>query len=133
MNGQDLDKNWLDSAERASRDEIMSLQRERLARTLWHVYEHVPHYRRAFDGRGVHPADFRQLPDLAKFPFTVKADLRDNYPFGMFAVPVGQGGASARVVGNDGQTGRGRLHQGRCRHVGGRGRPLFRAAAPGPE
>ncbi len=103
MNEQDLDKNWLDSAERASRDEIMSLQRERLARTLWHVYEHVPHYRRAFDDRGVHPADFRQLPDLAKFPFTVKTDLRDNYPFGLFAVPMER---LARLHGSSGTTGK---------------------------
>ena len=93
----------LDAAERASRDEIMSLQRERLARTLWHVYEKVPHYRKAFDARGVHPADFRVLSDLAKFPFTVKTDLRDNYPFGLFAVPREQ---LARLHGSSGTTGK---------------------------
>src|SRR5438105_1230817 len=77
----------LDDAERASRDEIIALQTKRMAWTLAHAYENVAHYRKAFDARGVHPADFRQLADLAKFPFTVKTDLRDNYPFNMFAVP----------------------------------------------
>ena len=83
-------KDGLDTAERASRDEIVSLQRQRLARTLWRAYEHVPHYRHTFDALGVHPADFRELSDLAKYPFTVKTDLRDNYPFGLFAVPLDQ-------------------------------------------
>src|SRR2546427_6175534 len=77
----------LDEAERASRDEIMALQTKRLAWSLKHAYENVAHYRKAFDAAGVHPSDFRQLSDLAKFPFTVKTDLRDNYPFDMFAVP----------------------------------------------
>ncbi len=93
----------LDAAERASRDEIMSLQRERMARTLWRAYENVPHYRKAFDARGVHPADFRVLSDLAKFPFTVKTDLRDNYPFGLFAVPRDQ---VIRLHGSSGTTGK---------------------------
>src|ERR1700730_980011 len=77
----------LDDAERASRDEIMTLQTRRLAWSLAHAYDNVAHYRRAFDRAGVHPSDFRELSDLAKFPFTVKTDLRDNYPFNMFAVP----------------------------------------------
>src|ERR1700716_3008348 len=77
----------MDDAERASRDEIVSLQTKRLASTLARVYANVAHYKTAFDRSGVHPKDFRQLSDLAKFPFTVKNDLRDNYPFGMFAVP----------------------------------------------
>ena len=77
----------LDEAERASRDEIMALQTKRLAWSLKHAYDNVAHYRKAFDAAGVHPSDFRQLSDLAKFPFTVKTDLRDNYPFNMFAVP----------------------------------------------
>jgi phenylacetate-CoA ligase len=77
----------LDPIERASRDELISVQRARLARTLSHAYENVPHYKHAFTAAGVHPSDFRDLADLAKFPFTVKADLRDNYPFGLFAVP----------------------------------------------
>src|SRR5438094_10251727 len=77
----------LDDAERASRDEIMALQTKRLAWSLRHAYDNVAHYRKTFDAAGVHPSDLRQLSDLAKFPFTVKTDLRDNYPFGMFAVP----------------------------------------------
>src|SRR5437588_9215677 len=77
----------LDEAERASRDEIIALQTKRMAWTLAHAYENVAHYKKAFDAKGVHPADFRRLSDLAKFPFTVKTDLRDNYPFNMFAVP----------------------------------------------
>ncbi|MFL6819772.1 MAG: phenylacetate--CoA ligase PaaK [Bradyrhizobium sp.] len=77
----------LDQAERASRDEISALQTSRLAATLTRAYDNVAHYKRAFDNAGVHPGDFRQLTDLNKFPFTVKTDLRDNYPFGMFAVP----------------------------------------------
>src|SRR4051794_31608991 len=76
----------LDAAERASRDEIMALQTKRLAWSLAHAYDNVGHYKKAFDKAGVHPRDFRQLSDLAKFPFTVKTDLRDNYPFNMFAV-----------------------------------------------
>ena len=93
----------LDAAERASRDEIMALQRERLARSLRHAYDNVPHYRRAFDAAGVHPSDFRDLPDLAKFPFTTKQDLRDNYPFGLFAVPRER---IARIHGSSGTTGK---------------------------
>ena len=77
----------LDDTERASRDEIMALQTKRLAWSLAHAYDNVAHYKAAFDKAGVHPSDFRQLPDIAKFPFTVKTDLRDNYPFNMFAVP----------------------------------------------
>jgi phenylacetate-CoA ligase len=77
----------LDEAERASRDEIVALQTKRLAWTLGHAYDNVAHYRKAFDKAGVHPRDFRQVSDLGHFPFTVKTDLRDNYPFNMFAVP----------------------------------------------
>src|SRR6202011_4321511 len=77
----------LDEAERASRDEIIALQTSRLAWALAHAYDNVAHYKKAFDKAGVHPKDFRQLPDLKNFPFTVKTDLRDNYPFNMFAVP----------------------------------------------
>src|ERR1700694_3447884 len=77
----------MDEAERASRDEITALQTKRLAWTLAHAYDNVMHYRQAFDKADVHPSDFKQLSDLAKFPFTVKTDLRDNYPFNMFAVP----------------------------------------------
>src|SRR5580692_11177862 len=76
----------MDGAERASRDAIMALQTRRMAWSLAHAYDNVAHYRQAFDKAGVHPSDFRQLSDIAKFPFTVKTDLRDNYPFNMFAV-----------------------------------------------
>jgi phenylacetate-CoA ligase len=93
----------LDEAERLSPDALHALQRERLAWTLRHAYENVPHYRRAFDAAGVTPADFRDLADLRRFPFTTKADLRANYPFGMFAVPREQ---VARVHASSGTTGK---------------------------
>ncbi|MCA0399953.1 MAG: phenylacetate--CoA ligase [Proteobacteria bacterium] len=93
----------LDPIEIASRDEIATLQLKRLKTTLRHAYENVPHYRKSFDAAGVHPDDCRSLADLAKFPFTSKADLRDNYPFGMFAVPREQ---VARVHASSGTTGR---------------------------
>jgi phenylacetate-CoA ligase len=93
----------LEPVERASAAEIRALQRERLAWSLRHAYENVPHYRRAFDAAGVAPADFRDLPDLARFPFTTKADLRANYPFGMFAVPHEK---VARIHASSGTTGK---------------------------
>jgi phenylacetate-CoA ligase len=77
----------LELIERASIDELRALQLKRLQQTLAHAYSNVDHYRRSFDAAGVHPDDLLSLDDLAKFPFTVKTDLRDNYPFGMFAVP----------------------------------------------
>ncbi|MFP1633591.1 phenylacetate--CoA ligase PaaK [Zhengella sp. ZM62] len=80
-------KEDLDPIEIASRDEIQALQLDRLKWSLAHAYENVPFYTASFDKAGVHPHDLKQLSDLAKFPFTVKTDLRDNYPFGMFAVP----------------------------------------------
>jgi phenylacetate-CoA ligase len=80
-------KGDLDAIETASRDEIASLQLARLRQTLRHVYASVPHYRQAFDARSVGPEDLKSLGDLGRFPFTTKADLRDNYPFGLFAVP----------------------------------------------
>jgi phenylacetate-CoA ligase len=92
----------LDPIETASRDEIAALQRARIAWTLRHAYENVPHYRAAFAAAGVHPDDFRELDDLRKFPFTTKQDLRDNYPFGMFAVPRER---IARVHASSGTTG----------------------------
>jgi len=93
----------LEPIETASRDEIGALQLKRLQTTLQHAYEHVPHYRRAFDAKGVHPSDCKQLADLAKFPFTVKKDLRDNYPFGLFAVPREQ---VLRIHASSGTTGK---------------------------
>ncbi len=76
-----------DPIETASRDEITALQLQRLRWTLRHAFDHVPHYRSAFDAAGVHPDDLKSIEDLSRFPFTNKQDLRDNYPFGMFAVP----------------------------------------------
>ncbi|WP_432850870.1 phenylacetate--CoA ligase PaaK [Amycolatopsis sp. CA-161197] len=76
-----------DTAEKLSADELAALQLERLQWTLRHAYANVPFYTKKFDETGVHPDDCKELADLAKFPFTTKADLRDNYPFGMFAVP----------------------------------------------
>ncbi|NED10281.1 phenylacetate--CoA ligase PaaK [Streptomyces sp. SID9124] len=93
----------LDTAERMSRDELAALQLERLRATLHHAYANVPHYRAAFDRAGLRPEDCRSLADLARFPFTTKADLRDNYPFGMFAVPQEQ---VRRVHASSGTTGR---------------------------
>ena len=93
----------LEPIETASRDEIHALQLQRLRWTLQHAYDNVPHYRKAFDAKGVHPGDLQLLSDLARFPFTVKKDLRDNYPFGMFAVPREQ---VARVHASSGTTGK---------------------------
>ncbi len=89
--------------ETASRDEISALQLRRLKTTLQHAYGKVPHYTRAFDAKGVHPEDLKQLSDLARFPFTVKKDLRDNYPFGLFAVPRSK---VARIHASSGTTGK---------------------------
>jgi len=89
--------------ERASVDELRALQRERLRWTLAHAYGKVPHYRKVFDAAGVHPGDLKDLADLAKFPFTTKADLRANYPFGMFAVPMQE---IVRVHASSGTTGK---------------------------
>ena len=77
----------LEPIEHASQDELRALQLDRLRWSLRHAFEHVPHYRASFDAAGVHPDDLRSLDDLARFPFTTKADLRATYPFGMFAVP----------------------------------------------
>ncbi len=84
-------------------DRLREVQLERLQRTLHRVYDNVPHYRRAFDAAGVHPRDVHALGDLARFPFTTKTDLRDNYPFGMFAVPRAE---VARIHASSGTTGR---------------------------
>lgn len=88
----------------ATRDRISSLQLERLQWSLRHAYANVPHYRKSFDDAGgVHPSDLKDLCDLAKFPVTTKADLRDNYPFGMFAVPQDR---VSRIHASSGTTGR---------------------------
>ncbi len=93
----------LDAIETASRDELQALQLERLRWSLRHAYDNVPHYRAAFDAKGVHPDDLKSLADLSKFPFTTKEDLRQNYPFGMFAVPREQ---VVRVHASSGTTGK---------------------------
>ena len=80
----------LSAIETASRDEIEALQLERMRWSLTHAYTNVPHYKQSFDADGVHPDDLKSLADLARFPFTVKTDLRSNYPFGLFAVPRSQ-------------------------------------------
>ncbi|AMG36521.1 MULTISPECIES: phenylacetate--CoA ligase PaaK [Achromobacter] len=82
-----MSKPGLDPIEHASQDELRALQLERLKWSLKHAYENVPHYKKAFDEMGVHPDDLKQLSDISKFPFTTKKELRENYPFGMFAVP----------------------------------------------
>jgi phenylacetate-CoA ligase len=86
-----------------TRDELEAHQLERLRATLARVHEHVPHYRQAFTDAGVHPDDLTTLDDLRHFPFTTKADLRDNYPYGMFAVPREQ---VNRVHASSGTTGK---------------------------
>jgi phenylacetate-CoA ligase len=93
----------LEPIERASRDEITALQLGRMQKTLQHAYDNVPHHRKAFDQKGVHPSDLKQLSDLSKFPFMSKVDLRDTYPFGLFAVPRNQ---VARIHASSGTTGR---------------------------
>ncbi len=93
----------LDPAERMSIDELRALQLERLQWTLRHAYDNVPHYRRSFDAAGVRPDDCRGLADIARFPTTTKADLRENYPFGMFAVPQAD---VRRIHASSGTTGR---------------------------
>jgi phenylacetate-CoA ligase len=103
MQDRTPDQATLDPVERVSVDELRALQLDRLRWSLRHAYDNVAHYRAAFDAAGVHPDDCRELADLARFPFTTKADLRDNYPFGMFAVPREQ---VSRVHASSGTTGR---------------------------
>jgi phenylacetate-CoA ligase len=93
----------LEPIERASQDELQSLQLQRLKATLQHAYSNVPHYRKSFDDQGIQPDDLKTLSDISKFPFTTKADLRANYPFGMFAVPREQ---VVRIHASSGTTGK---------------------------
>jgi phenylacetate-CoA ligase len=93
----------LDPIEIASRDEIAAVQLARLKWSLRHAYENVAHYRQTFDAAGVHPDDLKELSDLARFPFTTKQDLRQHYPFGMFAVPREQ---LVRIHASSGTTGK---------------------------
>ena len=89
--------------EKASVDELRHLQLERLKWSLRHAYDCIPHYRRKFEAHGVRPDDLKRLEDLAKFPFTTKQDPRENYPFGMFAVPMDK---IVRVHASSGTTGK---------------------------
>ncbi|MFC3569307.1 phenylacetate--CoA ligase PaaK [Paracoccus sp. TOH] len=102
---QDLSPNRkdLDPIETASRDEIEALQFHRMKRSLKHAFENSPFYRKRFIEHDVHPEDLKSLRDIAKFPFTVKQDLRDTYPFGMFAVPQSR---LVRIHGSSGTTGK---------------------------
>ena len=93
----------LEPIEKASVDELRALQLKRLKASLRHAYDNSPVYRAKFDAAGVHPQDCHSLSDLAKFPFTTKADLRDSYPFGMFAVPRDK---LARIHASSGTTGK---------------------------
>lgn len=93
----------LETIEKASRDELQALQLARMRESLARTYANVPHYKAKFDAAGVHPDDLKTLADLAKFPFTTKADLRQTYPFGMFAVPMDQ---VVRVHASSGTTGK---------------------------
>ena len=93
----------LEPIETASRDEIEALQLERMRWSLQHAYDNSPFYKKRFDEKGVHPSDLKQLSDLSLFPFTTKEDLRDNYPFGMFATPREQ---LVRIHASSGTTGK---------------------------
>jgi phenylacetate-CoA ligase len=93
----------LEPIEKAPRAELERLQLERLRRSLAHAYDNVPHYRKKFDAAGVKPGDCRSLADLERFPFTTKADLRDTYPFGLFAVPMDR---IVRIHASSGTTGK---------------------------
>ena len=97
------DVNQIEPIEKASIDQLRALQLARLKSALHTCYERVPHYRRKFDAAGVHPSDLKQLDDLARFPFTSKDDLRQNYPFGMFAVPMDE---IVRIHASSGTTGK---------------------------
>src|SRR5258708_5580700 len=88
--GEALPLELRDAGETLTSAELTALQLERLQATLRHAYQNVELYRRKFDAAGVHPEDCRTLADLGRFPFTTKADLRDTYPYGMFAVPMEQ-------------------------------------------
>ena len=93
----------LEPIEKAPLADLRKLQLQRLQWSLRHAYDHVPHYRQKFDAAGVKPEQCNSLADLAKFPFTTKADLRENYPFGMFAVPMEK---IVRIHASSGTTGK---------------------------
>jgi len=93
----------LETIEKASLDELQALQLERMQWSLKHAYDNVPHYRKMFDEKDVHPTDLKTLSDLGKFPLTAKQDLRDNYPFDLFAVPMDD---VVRIHASSGTTGK---------------------------
>ena len=97
------DRSTLDPIEIASRDEIEALQLSRMRWSIRHAYDNVPMYKNRFDEAGVHPDDLKALSDISKFPFTHKTDLRDHYPFGLFAVPREQ---ILRIHASSGTTGK---------------------------
>lgn len=101
--GEPLPQDLLDEGERLTREQLRELQLDRLRATLRHAYDNVELYRKKFDGAGVKPDDCRSLDDLSRFPFTTKADLRETYPFGMFAVPMAD---VRRIHASSGTTGR---------------------------
>lgn len=101
--GDPLPHDLLDDGERLTQEQLRELQLDRLRATLRHAYDNVELYRKKFDAAGVGPGDCRSLDDLDRFPFTTKADLRDTYPYGMFAVPMSD---VRRVHASSGTTGR---------------------------
>lgn len=103
MSKEQPDRDALEAIETASQDELAALQLERLGWSLTHAYENVEHYKGSFDEAGVHPRDLKDLSDLSGFPFTVKEDLRRNYPFAMFAVPMDD---VVRIHASSGTTGK---------------------------
>ena len=103
VTGSGGERRGLDPIETASRDELAALQLERLKWSVAHAYDRVDHYRKVFDAAGAHPSDIRSLEDLARFPFLNKSDLRDHYPFGLFAVPREQ---LVRIHASSGTTGK---------------------------
>jgi phenylacetate-CoA ligase len=96
-------KYWDEKFETMSPEEMKKFQLEHLKKTLKWAYEKIPFYKNAFDEKGVKPDDLKMLEDLSKFPFTVKTDLRDNYPFGLCAVPLSQ---LVRIHASSGTTGK---------------------------
>ncbi len=96
-------RDQLEPIEHASKDSLRALQLKRLRTTLERAYAHVPHYKKKLDAVGVRPGDLKELSDLAKFPFTTKEDLRQNYPYGMFAVPMSD---IVRIHASSGTTGK---------------------------
>jgi phenylacetate-CoA ligase len=96
-------RDQLEPIEKATKDSLQALQLERLKTTLQRAYAHVPHYKKKLDAAGAHPGDLKELSDLAKFPFTTKDDLRQNYPYGMFAVPMSD---IVRIHASSGTTGK---------------------------